>query len=40
VQDLVKHLPGLLFSDKGYISGDLSTELIEKGLKLVIGIKK
>lgn len=39
VENLVKHLFGLLFGDKGYISGDLSTELIEKGLKLVTGIK-
>jgi hypothetical protein len=39
LKNLVKHSLGLLFGDKGYISGDLSTELIEKGIKLLTGIK-
>lgn len=40
VPSMTKHLVGLLFGDKGYIKADLFTELHERGLKLVTGIKK
>lgn len=40
VPNLVKHLTGLLFGDKGYISKELFTHLQSQGLKLVTGIKK
>jgi hypothetical protein len=40
VPHLTKKLQGLLFGDKGYISQSLFKTLLEKGLKLVTGIKK
>lgn len=40
VPNLVKHLTGLLFGDKGYIKQELFTSLHASGLKLVTGIKK
>jgi len=39
VPNLVKHLTGLLFGDKGYIKSELFTTLYAQGLKLVTGIK-
>lgn len=40
VEDLTRHLRGLIFGDKGYISEDVFSKLFERGLKLVTGIKK
>src|SRR5690348_6760909 len=40
VPDLVKHLMGKLFGDKGYISQDLFEKLFENGLQLVTRLKK
>jgi hypothetical protein len=40
VPDLVKHLFGKLFGDKGYISQDLFERLFENGLQLVTRLKK
>lgn len=40
VPTLTKRVVGLLFGDKGYISGSLFKELFDRGLKLVTGIKK
>jgi Transposase DDE domain len=40
VPNLVKHLKGLLFGDKGYIKMELFKTLYERGLKLITGIKK
>ncbi len=39
VPDLVKHLTGKLFGDKGYISQELFEKLFQKGLKLVTRLK-
>lgn len=40
VPNLVKHLTGLLFGDKGYISKELFSDLYSCDLKLVTGIRK
>lgn len=40
VPDLTKHLTGLLFGDKGYISKHLFSALLQRGLKLVTGVKE
>ena len=40
VPHLTKHLIGLLFGDKGYVSQPLFNSLMHRGLKLVTGIKK
>lgn len=40
VPDLIRGLIGKLFGDKGYISQDLSEELLEKGLHLITRLKK
>jgi hypothetical protein len=40
VQDITKHLHGLLFGDKGYIKQELFEALYNRGLKLVTGIRK
>jgi hypothetical protein len=39
VPDLVKHLSGKLFGDKGYISQDLFENLFQKGLQLITRLK-
>ena len=39
VPDLVKHLTGKLFGDKGYISQELFEKLFKKGLQLVTRLK-
>jgi hypothetical protein len=39
VPDLVKHLTGKLFGDKGYISQELFEKLFQRGLQLVTGLK-
>lgn len=40
VPDMVKNIFGKLFGDKGYISKELTDDLLEKGLHLITGIKK
>ena len=40
VPDLAKDLSGKLFGDKGYISQTLFERLLERGLKLITGLKK
>ena len=40
VPKITKKLTGLLLSDKGYISKKLFTELCDRGLKLVTGLRK
>ena len=40
VTELVKHLVGKLFGDKGYLSEKLSNELLQQGLHLMTRIKK
>ncbi len=40
VTDLTKNLMGKLVGDKGYISKELFDELFQRGLQLVIGIRK
>lgn len=40
VPDLVKHLAGKLFGDKGYISQELFEKLFEKGLQLITRLKR
>lgn len=40
VPDLAKNICGKLFGDKGYISQTLFERLLERGLKLVTGLKK
>ena len=39
VPDLVKHLNGKLFGDKGYISQELFEKLFQKGLQLVTRLR-
>lgn len=39
VPDLVKHLVGKLFGDRGYISQGLFEQLLEKGLQLVTRLR-
>lgn len=38
--DLMRHLTGKLFGDKGYISQELSEELMEQGVQLITRLKK
>jgi IS5 family transposase len=40
VPDLVRHLAGKLFGDKGYISQQLFNKLLSQGLQLVTRIRK
>ncbi|GBC63467.1 IS982 family transposase [Desulfonema ishimotonii] len=40
VRQLVKHLKGKLFGDKGYISKKLAEDLAEQGLQLITTLKK
>ena len=40
LKELVKHLKGKLFGDKGYISAKLAKELISQGLELITTLKK
>jgi hypothetical protein len=40
VPDLAKDIVGKLFGDKGYISQTLFEKLLERGLKLITGLKK
>lgn len=40
VPDLVKHLVGKMFGDKGYISQKLCEQLFENGLQLITRLKK
>lgn len=40
VRDLSQKLQGLMFADKGYIGQELFEDLLQKGLKLVTGLKK
>jgi len=40
VPNLVRHLKGLLLGDRGYLSKNLFSKLLEKGVKLITGIKK
>jgi hypothetical protein len=40
VEDLIKNFQGILFGDKGYISKELFQKPLEKGIKLVTGLKK
>ena len=40
VPNLTKHLTGLLFGDKGYISTRLFKQLLNRGVKLVTSIRK
>lgn len=40
VDDVTKHLKGLLFGDKGYIKQELSEKLLHRGFKLVTAAKK
>ena len=40
VPEMVGHLTGKLFADKGYISGQLFTELFDGGLQLVTQIRR
>ena len=40
VPDLMNHLMGKLFGDKGYISKKLSKELLQQGISLITKVKK
>jgi len=40
VKNMVKHLTGKLFGDKGYISAKLAEDLAEQGLELITTLKK
>ena len=40
VPEITKKLTGLLFGDRGYISKKLFTELYDRGLKLITGLRK
>lgn len=40
VLDMVKNLFGKLFGDKGYISENLTENLLKQGIQLVTGIRK
>lgn len=40
IPNLIGHLKGLLFGDKGYLGQELFEKLYSKGIKLVTGIKK
>ena len=37
---MTQGITGLMFGDKGYISTELFLKLYQRGLKLVIGIRK
>lgn len=40
VLDMVQNIFGKLYGDKGYISKELTENLIEKGIQLITGVKK
>lgn len=40
LDEMTRHLKGILFADKGYISQHLFKALYERGLKLITGIKR
>ena len=40
VEQLTKDLQGFMAVDKGYISSELFKKLYERGLKMIVGIKK